>query len=122
MRRGNKYHAQKLTTPEGTFDSRKEYNRWCELKLLEQSGQISQLCRQQSFTLIPEQREPDIIGPRGGVKRGKLIEKPVCYIADFLYVKDEQTIVEDCKGMRTPDYIIKRKLMLYVFGVRILET
>lgn len=122
MGRGNKYHAKKVITPEGVFDSRKEYNRWCGLKLLEQSGQISQLCRQQRFTLIPEQREPDMIGPRGGVKRGKLIEKPVCYIADFLYVKDGQTVVEDCKGMRTPEYVIKRKLMLYIYGVRILET
>lgn len=122
MGRGNKYHAKKVITPEGVFDSRKEYNRWCGLKLLEQSGQISQLCRQQRFTLIPEQREPDMIGPRGGVKRGKLIEKPVCYIADFLYVKDGQTVVEDCKGMRTAEYVIKRKLMLYIYGVRILET
>ena len=122
MRRGNKYHASKLTTPEGIFDSRKEYNRWCELKLLERAGKISKLCRQQGFTLVPEQREPDVVGPRGGVKRGKLLERPVCYVADFLYMQDGQIIVEDSKGMRTPEYIIKRKLMLHIYGIRILET
>lgn len=122
MRRGNKYHASKLTTTEGTFDSRKEYNRWCELKLLERAGKISRMCRQQEFTLVPEQREPDVVGPRGGVKRGKVLERPVCYVADFLYVQDGQIIVEDSKGMRTPEYIIKRKLMLHIYGIRILET
>lgn len=118
----SKYHARKITTPEGTFDSRKEYRRWKELCLLQRGGVISDLRRQVSYTLIPEQREPDTTGSRGGVKRGKLLERPVDYVADFVYQKDGQTVVEDSKGVRTPDYIIKRKLMLWVHGVRILET
>lgn len=48
--------------------------------------------------------------------------KSVVYIADFVYDQGGVTIVEDAKGMRTPDYIIKRKLMLYVHGVRIKEV
>ena len=118
----SKYHARKITTPEGTFDSRKEHRRWQELCLLQRGGVISDLRRQVAYTLIPEQREPDITGPRGGVKRGKLMERPVDYVADFVYQKDGQTVVEDSKGVRTKDYIIKRKLMLWVHGIRILET
>ena len=118
----SKYHARKITTTEGNFDSGKEYRRWCELKLLERAGKISALCRQQTYTLIPEQRESDTIGPRGGVKRGRVIERAVYYVADFVYRKDGETVVEDSKGMRTKDYIIKRKLMLWVYGIRILET
>ncbi len=118
----SKYHARKITTPEGTFDSRKEYRRWTELCILQRGGVISDLRRQVAYTLIPEQREPDITGPRGGVKRGKLMERPVDYVADFVYQKDGQTVVEDSKGVRTKDYIIKRKLMLWVHGIRILET
>lgn len=122
MQGRNKYHAKKLTTPEGVFDSRKEYRRWRELQLLERAGEITGLRRQQPFPLIPAQREPDTTGPRGGVRRGKLIEREIFYVADFAYQQDGKTVVEDCKGVRTPDYIIKRKLMLYIHGIRILET
>lgn len=105
-----------------TFDSRKEFNRWRELQILEAAGRIENLRRQVPFELIPEQRELDVLGPRGGRKPGKLIERSCKYIADFVYRQDGKTIVEDCKGMRTPEYKIKRKLMLWRHGIRILET
>lgn len=105
-----------------TFDSRKEFNRWRELQILEAAGRIENLRRQVPFELIPEQRELDVLGPRGGRKPGKLIERSCKYIADFVYRQDGKTIVEDCKGMRTPEYKIKRKLMLWRYGIRILET
>lgn len=105
-----------------TFDSAKEYRRYCELKLLEKAGEITDLQMQVKFILIPSQREADIIGSRGGTKKGKLIEKECAYYADFVYTdKNGQRVVEDTKGMRTTDYIIKRKLMLYVHGIRIRE-
>lgn len=105
-----------------TFDSAKEYRRYCELKLLEKAGEITDLQMQVKFVLISSQREPDIIGVRGGTKKGKLIEKECAYYADFVYTdKNGQRVVEDTKGMRTTDYIIKRKLMLYVHGIRIRE-
>lgn len=118
----NKYHAKKIVTDEGVFDSRKEYKRWCDLKMLERAGKISALRRQVGYELIPVQREPDVIGPKGGIKKGKVIEHPCTYKADFVYEEGHKTIVEDVKGMRTPEYIIKRKLMLHVFGIRIKET
>lgn len=62
------------------------------------------------------------MGPKGGRKPGKLIERSCKYIADFVYRQDGKTIVEDCKGMRTPEYKIKRKLMLWRYNIKILET
>lgn len=118
----SKYHSKKITVDGETFDSKKEYRRWQELRLLEKAGSISDLRRQVTFELVPASREKPAIGPRGGVKPGKVIEKPVNYIADFVYFKDGERIVEDTKGVRTADYIIKRKLMLYIHGIKILET
>lgn len=119
---GAKYHSRKTTVDGITFDSKKEARRWCELKLLEQAGEISGLRRQVKFILIPAQREPDDIGPRGGVIRGRVLERECSYIADFVYERGGVTIVEDTKGMRTPEYVIKRKLMLYTKGIRIREV
>ena len=118
----NKYHNRKITRDGETFDSAKEYRRFCELKLLQRGKKISDLRRQVKFVLIPAQREPDEIGVRGGVKKGKVIEKECAYIADFVYVNDKgETVVEDTKGFKTTEYIIKRKLMLHVHGIRIQE-
>ena len=118
----SKYHSKKITVGNETFDSSKEYRRFSELKLLQRAGRISDLRRQVKFILIPTQREPDVIGARGGVKPGKVIEKECAYIADFVYVNDKgETVVEDTKGFKTTEYIIKRKLMLYVHGIRIQE-
>ena len=82
--------------------------------------------RSRSF-LIPEHREPDTIGPRGGRKKGRIIERRLEYIADFTYEELRPDgswvyVVEDCKGMRTREYIIKRKLMLHVYNIRLRET
>lgn len=117
----SKYHNRKITRDGMTFDSIKEYRRFCELSLLEKAGAITNLQRQVKFVLIPAQREPDTIGKRGGVKKGKVIEKECAYIADFVYEENGKTIVEDTKGFRTADYIIKRKLMLYIHGIKIKE-
>lgn len=72
------------------------------------------------------QREPDTIGVRGAVHAGKVIEKAVGYVADFVYEEKTtdgwQEVVEDVKGFRTHDYIIKRKLMLWRYGIRIREV
>lgn len=117
-----KYHNRKVRRDGLTFDSRKEHRRYNELLLLEQAGEIKNLRRQVKFVLIPPQREPNIIGPRGGVKKGKLLERECAYIADFVYIQNGKTVVEDTKGVRTKDYVIKRKLMLYTQGIRIREV
>lgn len=118
----SKYNNRKVRRDGLTFDSKKEHKRYNELLLLEQAGEIKKLRRQVKFLLIPTQREPKIIGPRGGVKNGKLLERECAYIADFVYTENGKIVVEDTKGLRTKDYIIKRKLMLYVHNIRVREV
>lgn len=119
----SKYLSKKVTVGDETFDSLKEYRRFCELKLLQRAGKIKDLKRQVKFVLIPTQREPDTIGVRGGVKKGRIIEQECAYLADFTYYTiSGDYVVEDTKGVRTKDYIIKRKLMLYMNGIRIQEV
>ena len=120
----SKYHTKKTVVDGMVFDSKKEARRFSVLKALEEAGEISGLKRQVEFLLIPEQREPDTIGVRGGVHRGKVIERKVCYVADFVYMRNQphELVVEDVKGIRTHDYIIKRKLMLHIHGIRIKEV
>ena len=117
----SKYKNKKVMVDGIWFDSKKEANRFRELRLLESAGLIKDLDYQVKFVLIPAQREPDTVGPKGGTHKGKLIERECAYVADFVYQKDGKTIVEDTKGFRTADYKIKRKLMLYVHGIRIKE-
>lgn len=125
---GKKYGNRKITDGGDVFDSKKEHKRWQELQLLEKSGEISGLQRQVKYVLIPAQYEFTgefyKRGPnKGKPKPGKLIEREVAYIADFVYMDKNGTIVvEDCKGMRTKEYILKRKMMLAVHGIRIKET
>lgn len=117
-----KYHSRKVVRGGETFDSVKEYRRFCELSLLQRAGAITELQRQVEFELIPTQREPDSVGVRGGVKKGKVIELGVKYVADFVYFENGKKVVEDTKGFKTPEYKIKRKLMLFIHGIRIKET
>lgn len=120
-RRYSKYGNRKAYAAGQEFDSKREACRFAELQIMEKAGEITDLQRQVKFVLIPTQREPDTIGARGGVHQGKCLEKECSYIADFVYKQNGKTIVEDTKGYRTPEYIIKRKLMLYVHGIRIHE-
>ena len=118
----NKYKNTKVEVDGLIFDSKKEARRYKELKLLEEAGEITDLRMQVKYQLLPEQREPDHIGKRGGIHKGKIIERESSYLADFVYTDNEgQTIVEDTKGMRTTDYVLKRKMMLYFHGIRIRE-
>ena len=78
---------------------------------------------QVKYVLVPAKCEPDTIGPRGGVKKGKVIEREMYYKADFVYkTRDGTEIVEDAKGYREKSYKLKRKLMLQVHDVRIREV
>ena len=122
----SKYNSKYVTVNGETFDRKKEFQSSMELRLMEKGGLIHDLRRQVPFVLIPAQYETY---PRWSKKTGKrlkdgqrCIEQGCVYIADFVYYKGGEKIVEDAKGVRTADYIIKRKLMLYMHGIRILET
>ena len=113
-----KYHNQHVRTSDGIIhDSQREATRWMELNILQRAGKIKNLNRQVKFVLIPKQVE--YVG-----KKVKVVEREVSYIADFVYIDNEtmKTVVEDSKGVRTKDYIIKRKLLLWVHGIRIREV
>ena len=94
-----KYGNHKTTVDNITFDSKREAKRYGELKLLERGKVISDLQLQVKFELVPAQK--------GGLRK----ELPVTYIADFVYTLDGKQVIEDTKGVKTKDYIIKRKLM-----------
>lgn len=122
----SKYHNKKVVLPDGTvFDSQKEYARWCELRLLERAGEITNLQRQVPFEVIPPYTE---VIERYGKKGQKLkdevktIEKATYYYADFTYYENGKLVVEDTKGLKVEPYPIKRKLMLQKFGIKIKET
>lgn len=120
--KGNKYGNHKIIVADIIYDSRAEAIRGEELRALEAAGEITKLRRQVPFELIPAQREPGKTGKRGGKIKGKLIERAVSYVADFVYInKDGEEIVEDVKGMRTKEYILKRKMMLYFHGIHVVE-
>ena len=124
-RSANKYRNTKLNIDGEIFDSIKELKRYQELRLMESAGEIKDLKRQVKYILIPTQREPDTVGKRGGIKKGRLLEKECAYWADFEYKdKNGNTVVEDVKSdiTRTTEYRIKRKLMLYRYGIKIQEV
>lgn len=114
---GSKYQNQKYQFDGLTFDSRKEGRRYAELKMLERGGIIHDLQTQVPFILIPAQ-----YAVVDGKK--KCIERECKYIADFVYYENGELVVEDTKSeaTKTKDYIIKRKLLLYVHHLRIKEV
>ena len=105
----NKFNAKKVVVDGEVFDSKKEYYRWCDLRLLQRAGKISDLQRQVKYELIPKQDG----------------ERACTYVADFVYTQDGKTVVEDCKGYKRGAayqlFSIKRKLML-LRGIKIKET
>ena len=113
-----KYGNKKVTYKGKTFDSVKEKNRYAELEMLERGGVIFDLCCQVKFELLPSQKD---------IKTGKVIERPVYYVADFVYKKKlpnggVETVVEDTKGFKTDAYILKRKMMFFLKGIKISEV
>ena len=121
----NKYKSMKCYLNGIEFDSRKEARRYQELLLLQRAGVIQNLRLQEKFVLIPSQYESyERYGAKGQeLKPGqRLVEKECSYIADFVYEENGKTVVEDTKGFKTKDYIIKRKLLLWTHGIKIKEV
>lgn len=101
----SKYHSKKVTVDGITFDSKKEANRYCELRLLEKVGKIKDLQLQQRFELQPSFK-----------KKGKTI-RAITYVADFTYFDLEwnRIVIEDTKGYKTEVYMLKKKLFEYKY-------
>lgn len=107
-----KYGNHKVVVDgEKVADSKHEYRRLNDLKVLQRAGEIKDLQTQVRYNLIPAQK---ICGEK---VRG------TDYIADFVYwTKDDQFICEDAKGHKTADYIIKRKLMKLIHNIDVVEV
>lgn len=114
MPRKNKYNATKYICGEERFDSKKEYTRWLQLLKMYEAGEIFMLERQVEFELIPRY-----------VIDKKVVERAVKYKADFVYHQNGRTVVEDVKGYKKGAayniFVIKRKLMLYRYGIQVKE-
>lgn len=127
-RQGRGKYGNIKTVVDGiVFDSIREAQRYQYLKLLEDAGDISNLRLQVKYELIPTQRETCTAvytkGSKKGLQKlGRVLEKECSYIADFVYEENGETVVEDVKGRRTEVYNIKKKLMLYRYGIRVREV
>ena len=126
-----KYRNKKIAVDGIVFDSKKEADRYVKLSLMEKAGIISNLRLQVKYELIPTQREVSTEvytkgSHKGEYKPGKVIEKSCNYIADFDYYMDGVHVVEDVKGYRKGGayalFKIKKKLMLYVHKIRVVEV
>ena len=107
----NKYGNHKVEADGLKFDSKAEYRRWCQLKILVKAKEISQLQRQVPYELVPAMKAPDGTNLR-----------PVAYIADMTYLdRSGALVVEDVKGVSTQEYRTKKKLMLAVHGIWVRE-
>lgn len=99
----NKYRNKKVIVDGEEFDSKKEGNRYKELKLLLKVGKISNLELQPRFLL------------QDGFKKNGRTFRKIEYIADFKYIENGKTIVEDVKGMQTDVFKIKHKIFEKVY-------
>lgn len=124
----NKFHAKKVIFNGITFDSKKECERYKELKILEDNKTIKNLELQKKFILIPKQtKEIEETTKTGKVKNKTItLEREVSYVADFYYIdKYGNEIVEDVKGCKFGAayniFVLKRKMMLYFYNIQIKE-
>jgi hypothetical protein len=100
----SKYGAQKTVINGIKYDSKRESKRGQELEYLEKIGKIINLQRQVKFELQP-----------GFINNNKEKIRPIYYLADFVYEEKGQKIVEDSKGFRTKDFILKKKMFMYKY-------
>lgn len=129
-KRNGKYNARKVMRDGILFDSIHEAQRYSELKILERAGAISDLELQKKFVLIPNQRGESTEVYKRGKNKGKpklgpVLEREVAYFADFVYKENGVQVVEDAKSDATrkkESYIIKRKLLLHMYGIKLVEV
>lgn len=111
--RGNKYKARKTTIDGITFDSQAEADRYQQIKLLQRAGEVKSFELQPAFEIIPAYHHP---------VTGKKV-RAAYYIADFKITwRDGRVTVEDVKGMKTPVYKLKKKLIEAKYGILIEEV
>jgi hypothetical protein len=108
----HKYHAKPKMVDGIRFASTAEARRYQELKMLEHAGEVTDLELQPKFPIY-------VCGRRNGE-----LVKVCTYIADFRYRKGPTglLVIEDVKGVRTPVYRLKRKMVEAQYDIRIQEV
>lgn len=110
----SKYRNEKVEYDGITFDSKRERDRYIVLKDAERQGIISDLVCQPKFTLLPAQYHEETVQLKTKVKTVRKCDfLATTYTGDFQYIKDGNVVVEDVKGMLTPEYRLKEKMMAY---------
>ena len=103
----NKYRNQKIycETSKRYFDSKKEHERFHELNLLLKANEITDLTLQPKFELQQK------------FKKNNKSYRKIEYIADFMYYdnKLKKMVIEDTKGYKTKDYLLKKKMFEYIY-------
>ena len=124
----HKFNNKKMSTPDGEFDSKGEWERWLFLKEALKNGQIKDLERQVKFTLIPTQYRTETVQLKTKMKVvQRVAEREITYTADFVYYKLDNgekwvRVVEDFKGFPNDRWPLKKAMMLYFHGVAIREV
>lgn len=120
----SKYGNKKAKANGKVFDSRQERSRYYTLQVLEKAGEISDLRMQVPFEIIPAIYETVEVQLKTKTKQvQKLVQRAAHYVADFVYKdKDGNMVVEDSKGFRTPEYLLKKKMMRAFLGITIKEV
>ena len=103
-----KYNNEKVSVNGEVFDSKLEFYRYQQLKILERARAIKDLKRQEKFTLIDKSE----------------YGREIAYIADFTYTEDGKKVVEDTKSKatKTPLYRLKKRLLAERYGIKIKEV
>ena len=119
----NKYGNKKVETLDGTFDSKGEHLRWLFLKDAERRGEIYNLRRQVTYTLVPPVHYTKTVQLKTKEKQVERVwTREVTYTADFVYDYKGETIVEDFKGMPNDRWQMKKALMAFVHGIYVREV
>lgn len=119
----HKFNNKKMSTPDGEFDSKGEWQRWLVLKEAQDKGEISDLRRQVKYILIPTQYKAVEVKLKTKTKVvHRVAEHEISYKADFVYEKNGETIVEDYKGYPNDRWPYVKKMMLFFHGIAIREV
>lgn len=120
----SKYGNRKAKARGKVFDSTMERSRYYTLSMLEKAGEISDLRMQVPYELIPAIYETQEVQLKTKTKQvQKLVQRATYYVADFVYKDAEgNEVVEDVKGFRTAEYLLKKKMMRALLGIQIKEV
>lgn len=119
----SKYRATPVEFDGIKFASKKEGTYYLRLKEMQERGEIENLRLQVPYELVPKVTTQELVHLKTKDKIiTKILQRPITYVADFVYTKDGKEVVVDTKGFRTEAYKLKKKMMLAFHGIQITEV